>query len=178
MTGAPPHDDAFPAVDSAPDGPDEPSEASDPHGEWWIDGPIFSTEHRGSSITSQRPGAKPGRFTGSMVARLAVTFVFWIGFAFLALPRLVDPIASPPTRDLTAHGWWWAIVILATLMMVLLGPTFGFQRRAMEQYGQLGFPMVVAALVIAAAFLIALLIHLRIDIDYIRSAPRPRDTRT
>src|SRR5690606_6320381 len=49
--------------------------------------------------------------------------------------------------------------------------TFGFMRRAMEQYGQLGLPVVTTAVVITAAFFIALLIHLAIDIDYIRNAP-------
>jgi len=149
----------------------EPNEPSDPNGAWWTDGPIFSTEHKGSSITTLRPGAQPGRFTGSMIARLSFTFLFWIGLAFLALPRIVDPIAAPAVEDLATHWWWWVIVILAVVVMVVLGPTFGFTRRAMAQYGQLGLPAVTAAVVITAAFFIALLIHLAIDIDYIRHAP-------
>lgn len=151
--------------------PQEASESGDPHGEWWIDGPIFSTEHKGSGITTLRPGAQPGRFTTSMIARLLFTFLFWIGLAFLALPRIVDPIAAPAVEDLATHWWWWVIVILAVVLMVVLGPTFGFTKRAMAQYGQLGLPAVVTAAVITTAFFIALLIHLAIDIDYIRHAP-------
>lgn len=150
--------------------PGEPRESSDPHGEWWIDGPIFSTEHKGSSITTLRPGAQPGRFTASMIARLSFTFLFWIGLAFLALPRIVDPIAAPAVEDLATHWWWWVIVILAVVLMVAR-PTFGFTRRATAQYGQLGLPVLAAAVVITAAFFIALLIHLAINIDYIRHAP-------
>ena len=181
MTATPPHDDDL-SSSVSPErdetiGAHEIGEAdktgrpSDLHGEWWIDGPIFSTEHRGSSITSLRPGAGPGRFTASMVARLSFTFVFWIGLAFLALPRIVEPIAAPAVEELATHWWWWVIVILAVVMMVALGPTFGFTRRARAQYGQLGLPAVATAFVIAAAFFIALLIHLAIDIDYIRHAP-------
>src|SRR5690606_36462462 len=104
------------------------------------------------SITTLRPGAQPGRFTGSRIARLSFTFLFWIGLAFLALPRIVDPIAAPAVEDLATHWWWWVIVILAVVVMVVLGPTFGFTRRAMAQYGQLGLPAVTAAVVITAAF--------------------------
>lgn len=181
MTLTPPHDDdRSNAVRPEPveaisahgiGATDEPAESSDPCGAWWIDGPIFSTEHKGSSITTLRPGAQPGRFTASMIARLSFTFLFWTGLAFLALPRIVDPIAAPAVEDLATHWWWWVIVILAVVLMVVLGPTFGFTRRAMAQYGQLGLPAVTAAVVITAAFFIALLIHLAIDIDYIRHAP-------
>lgn len=181
MTATPPHDeDRSNAVHTEPveairaheiGEPHEPSESSDPHGEWWIDGPIFSTEHRGSSITSLRPGAQPGRFTASMIARLSFTFFFWIGLAFLALPRIVVPIAAPAVEDLATHWGWWVIVVLAVVLMVVLGPTFGFTKRGMAQYGQLGLPAVVTAAVITTAFFIALLIHLAIDIDYIRHAP-------
>ncbi|WP_067200723.1 hypothetical protein [Microbacterium sp. XT11] len=180
MTATPPHDDRSDEVGLEPveattvhgiGDPDEPSESSDPNGEWWIDGPIFSTAHSGSSITSLRPGARPGRFTASMIARLSFAFLFWIGFAFLALPRIVDPIAAPAVEALATQWWWYVVVVLAVISMVVLGPTFGFTRRATAQYGQLGLPAVAAALVITAAVFIALLLHLAIGIDYIRHAP-------
>lgn len=181
MTVIPPHDDD-PSAAAHPGpvdihgmrengDPRHTRGSSDPNGEWWVDGPIFSVEHKGSSITTLRPGARAGRFTASMAARLCFTFFFWIGFAFLALPRIVDPIASPTVEHLPAHWWWWLIVILAVLMMFVLGPTFGFTRRAREQYGQLGLPAVITALVITAAFFIALLLHLAIGIHDIDHAP-------
>lgn len=178
MATTPPHDDdrsdvvrPEPAEALSAHAIDQPSESSDSGGEWWVDGPIFSTSHHGSSITSLRPGAEPGRFTGSMIARLAFTFLFWVGLAFLALPRVVSPIATPAVEDLVTRWWWYVVMVLAVVSMVVLGPTFGFTRRARAQYGQLGLPAVTAAFVITTAFFIALLIHLAIAVDDIRHAP-------
>jgi len=167
VTEPTPHGEPGGEPRSVPEG----ESSSDPNGEWWVDGPIFSTDHKGSNITTLRPGARLGRFTTSMTLRLSFTFVFWVELAFLAVPRIVDPIASPFSKDLGTHWWFYALVVVAVIAMVTFGPTFGFTRRAMKQYGQLGLPAVVAALVITEAFVVALLILLALDIHAIQTAP-------
>jgi len=143
-----------------------------PNGQWWKDGPVFSTEQKGSRITTLAPGAQPGRFTLSDVASAVGMLLFWAGFLFLAIPRVISYGLIPWVEEMTTQWWFYVIIVLAVIGMFVVGPTFGLYRSVSRSFGQLGIAALAVALVCCASAFIALAIHILIYVDY-WSEPHP-----
>lgn len=133
-----------------------------PDAKWWDDGPIFSAQDRGGTITAVGPGEQVRSFSSRLALLIMIAVIVWTGLVVLWMPRMLR-YGHPAAMAEMARTWWWTTLLLVAAATMVAATVVVFST-ARGLYRQVDIAAAFAALPGAAGIVAGCLIDgLRIE---------------